>query len=268
MSTSETDYKRVEEALRESEEHYRIFASYQRAISELRKFYIVDATFEQMIQKTLDLIIEEFGYYMAWYAELTEEEKVILPKLWSGKYEKYLDGLRLEYESDERDARCAMSLAILTKKPFGYADLEHDKDFEKWRSFALQYGYRSNQAIPFIRNDRCKGAFLIYSTRPFAFSASLVDYLKGIVDELSTIIGNIVERKKAKEALQKAYDELEIRVEERTKELARTNEVLYREITERRRAGREIKNNAEQLKTLYETGKKTSVDRQTDIQAF
>ena len=158
---SETHHWGAEEALKQSEEHYRIFASYQRAISELRRFYITDAAPEEIIQKTLDLIVEEFGYYMAWYAELIEEERVILPRLWAGRYERYLDGLRLEYESDERDAKCAMSIAILTKKPFGYADLEHDKDFEKWRSFALQYGYRSNQAIPFIRDGRCRSAFLI-----------------------------------------------------------------------------------------------------------
>jgi len=194
-----TDSKKAQEALKKSEEHYRIFASYQRAISELRNFYMVDTTFEQMIQKTLDLIIKQFGYYMAWYAELVEEEKVILPKLWAGRYEKYLDGLRLEYEGDERDAKCAMSLAILTKKPFGYADLEHDKDFEKWRAFALQYGYRSNQAIPLIIDGKCKSAFLIYSTRPFAFSEKSVEYLKGIVDELATIITNVSERKRAEQ---------------------------------------------------------------------
>lgn len=194
-----TERKKVEKTLKESEEHARIFAAYQHAISELRKFYIVDATFEQIVQKTLDLFVEEFGYYMTWYAELIEEEKVILPKLWAGKYEKYLDGLRLEFESDKRDAKCAMSIAILTKKPFGYADLEHDKDFEKWRAFALQYGYRSNQAIPFIVDGKCKSAFLIYSTRPFAFSEKPVEYLKGIIDELATVIENITELKRARE---------------------------------------------------------------------
>ena len=95
-------------------------------------FYIKRAPTEKIIQKALDLIIEKFGYYMAWHAELIEKEKVIVPKLWAGRYEEYLDGLQLQYESDRKDANCAMSIAILTKKPFGYADLEHDKDFEKW----------------------------------------------------------------------------------------------------------------------------------------
>jgi len=245
-----TDRKKAENALKESEEHYRIFAAYQRVISELRNFYMVDATFEQMIQKTLDLIINQFGYYMAWYAELIEQEKVILPKLWAGKYEKYLDGLRLEYESDEKDAKCAMSLAILSKKPFGYADLEHDKDFEKWRAFALQYGYRSNQAMPLIIDGKCKSAFLIYSTRPFAFSEKSVEYLKGIVDELAVIIGNITERKQAQDALQKAHDQLEMRVVERTKELAKINEELKIEITERNKAEKTLLEHQERLRSL------------------
>ncbi len=244
--------KKIAEKEKESEEHYRIFASYQHAISELRKFYIVNASFEQMIQKTLDLIIEKFGYYMAWYAELIEKEKVILPKLWAGKYEKYLDGLRLEYENDKRDAKCAMSIAILTKKPFGYADIEHDKDFEKWRAFALQYGYRSNQAIPFIVNGRRKSAFLIYSTRPYAFSEKLIEYLRGIVDELAMIIENIIKRKEAEKALRKAHDELEMRVKERTAELAKINEALRVEITEHKKAEETLRESEEKFRTLAE----------------
>jgi len=47
---------------------------------------------------------------------------------------------------------------------------------------------------------------------------------------------NITERKKAEEALRKAHEELEIRVEERTKELTEASEQLQAEIAERKRA--------------------------------
>jgi len=47
---------------------------------------------------------------------------------------------------------------------------------------------------------------------------------------------DITERKLAEEALQRAYDELEIRVKERTAELSSANEQLKQEIEERKRA--------------------------------
>jgi len=198
-------HKQMEDALKESKEHAKIFASYQHAISELREFYVREASYEQMLQKTADLLIKNFGYYMAWYGELQSEEKVIIPKVWAGKYEKYLDGLRLELD-DSKDAKCAMSIAILNKEPFGYADLEQDKDFEKWRPLALKYGYRSNQAIPLIINGKSVGAFLVYSTRSRAFSEDLIQYLVGIANELATILENITERKKAGEAYRALVD--------------------------------------------------------------
>ena len=198
LGRDKVKHKQMEDVLKESEEHARIFASYQQAISELREFYIREASFEQMLQKTVDSFTKSFGYYMAWYGELKLDEKVIIPKVWAGKHEKYLDGLRLELD-DSKDAKCAMSLAIVTKEPFGYTDLEHDKDFEKWRPLALKYGYRSNQAIPLVIDGKSVGAFLVYSTRPRAFSEDLVRYLAGIANELVTIVENITERKKAEQ---------------------------------------------------------------------
>jgi len=60
-----------------------------------------------------------------------------------------------------------------------------------------------------------------------------------LLDGLSIIYlvaTDITEHKMAEEALQKAHDELEIRVEERTVELAKANEELKAEITEHKRA--------------------------------
>jgi PAS domain S-box-containing protein len=56
-----------------------------------------------------------------------------------------------------------------------------------------------------------------------------VAYIFGMVEE-------ITERKQAQEALRRAYDELELRVQERTVELAKVNASLQAEIVERKRA--------------------------------
>jgi len=50
------------------------------------------------------------------------------------------------------------------------------------------------------------------------------------------VIEDITERKQTEERLQKAFDELDMRVRERTADLADANELLIAEIAERKRA--------------------------------
>ncbi|MBF0460117.1 MAG: EAL domain-containing protein [Magnetococcales bacterium] len=59
---------------------------------------------------------------------------------------------------------------------------------------------------------------------------------KGNTARFTLIVKDITERKQAKTALAKAYDELEQRVQERTRELEQTNAKLFEEIDERIRA--------------------------------
>jgi PAS domain S-box-containing protein len=68
------------------------------------------------------------------------------------------------------------------------------------------------------------------------------------------IIRNITERKRAEEALRKAHDELELRVQERTRELATANEVLKAEIAERRLIESALKSRARQQAAVARLG--------------
>jgi PAS domain S-box-containing protein len=67
------------------------------------------------------------------------------------------------------------------------------------------------------------------------------------------ITRDITERKQAEEALSRAHDELERKVEVRTAELTESNEQLNLEITERKQIEVKLKNTTEQLSILLES---------------
>lgn len=70
---------------------------------------------------------------------------------------------------------------------------------------------------------------------PMNFSFTPV-YANEEVNGFVAVVRNITDQQQTQEALRKARDELEIRVQERTAELARANEALRAEIAERKRA--------------------------------
>jgi len=69
-----------------------------------------------------------------------------------------------------------------------------------------------------------------------------------LINSIAGRLGRIIELRQGQEALKKAHDELEMRVEQRTAELMIANEKLNKEIKERKRAEEELRESAERTK--------------------
>ncbi len=122
-------------------------------------------------------------------------------------------------------------------------DVQADSNY-----FPLIPETRTELAIPIIRGEQVLGNLDLQSPEVDAFRDVDLDHLSALTDQAAIALENarlyeavqleLAERKRAEEALQKAYDEVEARVKERTAELTKTNEQLGQEIAERKRAER------------------------------
>ena len=81
-------------------------------------------------------------------------------------------------------------------------------------------------------------------------SASPLTGRDGVFEGVLTVVLDITTRKRAEEALQKARDELEQRVEERTAELQKANQSLQDEVSENARLFEEVRAGRERMQAL------------------
>lgn len=111
---------------------------------------------------------------------------------------------------------------------------------------------KSVMCVPLISKTDVHGVIYVHSTSvPHGFSMSDLQLLSALSSPAALAIENALlyaTHKRAEEALQKARNELEIRVKERTEELSQANALLKQEIAIRAQAEENLKTLHEQLK--------------------
>ena len=137
--------------------------------------------------------------------------------LWQQQYPKYFSALE--------ESR---TLAIY--------DARTDPRTSEFRSsYLIPYGIASMLDVPIWVHGEFVGIICHEQVGPMRqWTTEEMDFVASIADMVSFTLVSI-QRRKAEQALRKAHDQLEIRVQERTAELAQTNERLKAEIVVRKK---------------------------------
>jgi signal transduction histidine kinase len=173
----------------------------------------------------------EFGVVL-WVDDQTGELKEIVSRSRENKTR-----IKTKY------SRTIVNRVIQDGKAVIISDTSQEDEYDLSESIELMH-LRSVMCVPLISKSEIRGVIYAHSVKmPYGFQKDDLYLLTGISSPAALAIENALlysQRKNAEEILQKARDDLEKRVAERTKELGNTNELLRHEVDKRKRAQAEI----------------------------
>ncbi len=155
-----------------------------------------------------------------------------------------------EFEAITRQIRFPPGVGLpgrvwVSGEPAWIPDVVKDANFPR-APFAAENGLHGAFGFPIRLGSQILGVFEFFS-----HEIRQPDYdLLQIFACIGSQIGQFIERKQAEEALRKAHDELELRVQERTAELVNANAALEAEISEHRRTEAELRESEERFRQI------------------
>jgi two-component system NtrC family sensor kinase len=211
----------------------------RQALSRCNQVLMRATDEQEFLREVCRVIVEDAGYILCWVGLAEHDEpKTVRPVAHAGYEQGYLKTVNVTWADTER-GHGPSGTSIRTGQVVVVRDAAHDPDFAPWRTEALRRGYASVIGIPLTEGPEILGALTIYASEPDAFDDAEVGLLRELSHDLCyglSSLHNRAERRRAREELRRAYDDLERRVAERTAELSRANELLKQEIAERERA--------------------------------
>ncbi len=117
-----------------------------------------------------------------------------------------------------------------SKKPAWISDVCTDNNFPRI-PYALQVNLHAALAFPVMMVNEVVGVLEFFHRQREEPDQDLLAMFAAV----GSLTGQFIDRKRTEEALQRSHDELEFRIQERTRELTETNAALRAEIIERQR---------------------------------
>jgi signal transduction histidine kinase len=209
----------------------------------------------ELLTQVCQIIVGTAGYRLAWVGRPEwNDQKTVHPVAQAGFEEGYLQAVNVTWADVER-GRGPVGTSIRTGAPCIIKDTHTDSNFAPWRDLAVKRGFRSVVGLPLIAGGKVLGSLGIYAPEPDAFNADEVVLLQELAGNLSygmMALRTRIAQKEAEKLLRESHQQLEKRVELRTRELAAVNEQLRKEIAHRKSAEEAIQREQQLLRQLLE----------------
>jgi signal transduction histidine kinase/DNA-binding response OmpR family regulator len=169
----------------------------------------------QFLQKVCDIIVERSKLKLAWIGKHDQNKAAARPVVWAGDSEEYV--------------RSITGLAIRLGQNYVCNDYFTDAMTKPWRQLAEHAGIRAFAVFSFSVGEEHYGTLNVYAAESNIFREKEIALLEEVALAISVGLDHLKEeqqRKLAEEALKKANEDLEGKVEARTKSLMGLNEEL------------------------------------------
>lgn len=134
-----------------------------------------------------------------------------------------------------------------SRKPVWITDVVNDANFHR-AAIAAKEGLHGALGLPVMAGNEVLGVLVFLSREIQQTDDDLLQILASIGGQ----IGQFIRRKQAEESMHQMHAELEMRVVERTRELAQANKALRKEILEHKMADEALRESEERFRKLTE----------------
>jgi diguanylate cyclase (GGDEF)-like protein/PAS domain S-box-containing protein len=236
-----TERKRAEDAFRETLARLSKKNRYEAIISAVARSVHQSITLQDVLENAVEALKQNIGTvdYVGIY--LVEGEEAVLKAYTTNIPDWYIRRAgRIPY------SKGLTWNVIMEGEPKYCADVDQDTVIGP---AGREMGIKSYLSMPIHCEGQTVGTLNIASLEKNAFDEEELKLLEIVAQQIEIAFDNA----RRTEALQKAKEELELRVKERTEELSNANKELKREVLERKRAEEELqKANEELTRWIYE----------------
>ncbi|MFC7156444.1 PAS domain S-box protein [Halomarina halobia] len=190
-----TERKRSERQLERQRERLAALDDLNAVVRDINEALVRQSTREEIERTVCERLAGSDSYRFAWIAEADSKGRSIRPRVEAG-VDGYVDGIPVSIDSDDPTGRGPIGRAVRTKEIQIVDDVFADPDFEPWRDYAEEYGYRSVAVLPIVHEETFYGILGVYALRTDA----LADEEREVVSHLGEVVGHAiaaVDRKRA-----------------------------------------------------------------------